>query len=294
MKKLVLALLLILAASCQRGGEKAGPASGAAKGPGIKSSKEPTPPAALAQPEPAASTSPLAGQTAAPAAAAAPAPTAPIAETLAKKEAQDVSFVSQKTLHGIKGATVTVWGFLDPEAEKEGLTRDVMLSEVKEKFKSAGIKVLTKENAAEEPGRASFFVKMDIRKRENFPVYIGIIDVSLFQYVYLGRDPSLILLSETWTTHSQPFLYSQDKLTELSREQVKSQLDRFIKDYSRAQQTEPAPVPASSEAKPQTHAEAAPAAEKSPSEKKPAAGKPPAPPPQPAAGGTAKPSGRKP
>jgi hypothetical protein len=290
MKKLVLALLLILAASCQRGGEKAGPESGAAKGPGIKSSKEPTPPAAFAQPEPAAPTSPPAGPTA----AAAAAPTAPIAETLAKKEAQDVSFVSQKTLHGIKGATVTVWGYLDPEAEKEGLTRDVLLSEVKEKFKSAGIKVLTKENAAEEPGRAAFFVKIDIRKRENFPVYIGIIDVSLFQYVYLGRDPSLILLSETWTTHSQPFLYSQEKLAELSREQVKSEVDRFIKDYSRAQQTEPAPGPASSEAKPQTHAQAAPAAEKSPSEKKPAAEKPPAPPPQPAAGGTAKPSGRKP
>ena len=306
MKKFVWWSLLILVVGCHRGGEKAGPGKagttsqeGSTAVQSVQSAEPVQTAQTAAEPAPPAA---LLGQTAETASpAAAKAPTSPIAEAVAKKEVEDVSFESQKSLKGIKEVSVMVWGFLDPEAIKAGLTQDVLFGEVKDKLEKAGIKVLKVGEPNSDAGRATFYVKLDIRKRKNFDVYIGYIDVSLFQYVYLGRNPKQILLSESWTTHSPPFLYGQENLVEFCRQQLQGEMDSFVKDYIKYSAGQKAPSAGPSKSKPAAGTEAAPSSkpsqpEKKPGEpeKKPAASEKPASAPQPAPGGTEKPAGKKP
>ena len=321
MKKLVGWALLILVVGCHQGGEKA-----ETKQPGeVKSQEGSTAVQSVqsVQPAPEEAAAPTAaapavppGQPAEPPSPAAlKAPTSPIAEAIAKKEVENISFESQKGLQGIKQIGVVVWGFMDPEAEKAGLTHEMLMSEVESKLEKIGIKVVQEGQNSEDPGRAIMYVKLDIRKRHNFPVYLGYIDVSLFQFVYLGRNPKLVLLSETWTTHSQPFLYGQENLVQFCREQVKGEMDSFIKDYAKyntgvkvpspspeavkAKPAAPAAAapsspPSQAKPKPAAPAAAAPSSPPSQAKPKPAAPEPPASAPKPAPGGAAKPAGKKP
>lgn len=290
MKKLVWWLLLILAVGCSSSGEKAEPRVGEVVSQAGSTALQSTPaepsPAPTAPAEPAQSTqpAPLAGQTAAPGPET---PKVPIAMAIAKKEVEDISWESRKALHGIKEVYLLVWGFLDPEAIKAGLTEDLLHQEVKEKLEKAGIKVLDKGITSSDPGQAAVYVKMDIRKRQTQDVYLGHIDLSLFQYMYLGRNPKLVLLAECWTTRTASFIYSKENLVQFTRMQVASEADSFVEDYVKFNPGAKAAEASPSKSKPAAGKASEPSSKPSQAEKKPAT-EPPVTAPKPAAGGTAK------
>lgn len=300
MKKLVGWMLLILVVGCSRTGDKPeqrlGEVASQAGSTAVESSQSSAPAQAEPAPVQTAQPEPLAAQTAqsGEAPSSAPPPTSPIEKALAKKQVEDVSWDSRKTLKGIKQVTLVVWGFLDPKAVEAGLTPDLLFDVVKEKLEKAGIKVLKVDEANPDPGHAHIYVKLDIRKRQTQDVYIGHMDLSLFQFMYLGRNPKLVLLSECWSTHAPSFIYDQKTLVQYCREQLQAEVDTFIKDYFLFN-----PAPKGYEtgaAKPKTPAGAktGPSAKPSPTEKKQPAPEPPAAVPKPAPGSTVKPAGKKP
>jgi hypothetical protein len=289
MKKLVCWSFLLLAMSCSKSGDKTEKRIGELTNPEGSTIVQSVQAAETVQP----AASVQEGSTVK--AASEPAPTSTITKALADKEVEDVSWNSRRTLFGIKSVTLVVWGFVDPEAVKTGLTQEVFFSVAKEKLEKAGIKVYKVGENNPDPGRAHVYVKLDVRKREKFPVYMGIMDLSLFQYVYLGRNPKQILLSETWSTHMPSFLYAQETLVEYCRVQLQGELDSFLKDYALFNPDSKAAADlSSSKSKPPADVKAAPSAKPSQTENKQPASESPATVPKPAPGNTVKPAATKP
>ena len=98
---------------------------------------------------------------------------------------------NRATLRGLKGVRVLVEK-LPPEVEQEGLKRDQVQMEVESRLRTAGIKVLTKEEAFNTLGEPFLYinVNVNIAKTES-DIYPYGIDMSLIQKVSLLRDPKL-------------------------------------------------------------------------------------------------------
>jgi hypothetical protein len=98
---------------------------------------------------------------------------------------------NRATLRGLKGVGVLVEK-LPPEVEQEGLKRDQVQMEVESRLRTAGIKVLTKEEAFNTLGEPFLYinVNVNIAKTES-DIYPYGIDMSLIQKVSLLRDPKL-------------------------------------------------------------------------------------------------------
>ena len=161
----------------------------------------------------------------------APMPTLPLSQALTDKSVKEVSYNPKEALQGLKGVSLTLWGFLDPEARDAGVDPDTLKGELEEKLRASGIPVRSFEEVDQDADYAYLFMKMDIRRQKDRPVFIGVVDISAFQFVYLGRNPSLVVKSETWATHNPPFLAEEPSLNELSRKKALEALETFSKDY---------------------------------------------------------------
>jgi len=161
----------------------------------------------------------------------APMPTLPLSQALTDKSVKEVSYNPKEALQGLKGVSVTLWGFVAPEAREAGVDYDALKSELEEKLRASGIPVRSFEEVDQDPEYAYLFVKMDIRKQGNPPVFLGAINISAFQFVYLGRNPSLVVKSETWATHKPPFLWEEESVVESARKLMFDELDIFINEY---------------------------------------------------------------
>jgi hypothetical protein len=136
---------------------------------------------------------------------------------------------NRTTLRGLKGVGVLVEK-LPPEVEQEGLKRDQLQMEVESKVRTAGIKVLTREEAFNTPGEPFLYINLNVNiAKTESDIYPYSIDLLLIQKVSLLRDPELTSYAITWSTGGVGSIGKQI-LSQL-QENVESMVDVFIKVY---------------------------------------------------------------
>jgi hypothetical protein len=133
--------------------------------------------------------------------------------------------LSRATLRGLKGVYVAVED-LDPEIERDGLTRSQIQTDVKLKLRQAGIKVLSEEEWKREKGSPYLYVNAHIMKVMN-GVYIFNITTEFIQEVHLVRNSDIKAPAAIW---SAEILGISDHVTEI-RDPAKDRVDKFIDAY---------------------------------------------------------------
>lgn len=126
----------------------------------------------------------------------------------------------RKSLKGITGFYVSVEN-LDPVIEKDGLTTNQIRTDVELRLRTAGIKVLTKEQASQAPGKPLLGIDLMIGNKQGLYPYA--LDISAHQLVRLERDPKVIVHATTWSVGSAG-------IAELSsiKDTVMDRLEEFI------------------------------------------------------------------
>ncbi len=140
----------------------------------------------------------------------------------------DFNESERATLEGIKG--IYVVEKISPEAEKDGLTGDLVRTDVELQLRKSGIRVLTKKEWLEAPGRPYLYVRVFALKYEEMPLYSVDITVAINQLVRLNRDLTVSSVAVTWSNEVNGIV--EDKKMKASvREQLKNLVDKFINDY---------------------------------------------------------------
>jgi len=134
-----------------------------------------------------------------------------------------------ESLRGLKGVWIVIEN-LEPDIEKDGLKRDQIQTDIKLKLWLAGIKVLTKEEWVNEPGRPYLYVRIGSLKDESELFYAYCTELSLCQDVYLDRNTKINIIAETWSTLVVG-LVGKDRVVDFIRDNTKDLVDEFISDY---------------------------------------------------------------
>jgi hypothetical protein len=136
---------------------------------------------------------------------------------------------NRATLRGLKGIGVLVEK-LPREVEQEGLKRDQLQMEVESKLRTAGVKVLTKEEAFNTPGEPYLYININVNiAKTEADIYPYSIDLLLIQKVSLLRDPKLTSYAITWSTGGVGSI-GKPIVGQLG-ESVNDMVDVFIKAY---------------------------------------------------------------
>ncbi len=134
------------------------------------------------------------------------------------------------TLKGLTGLHVIVER-IDPDAERDGLTRSALQTDVELKLRQAGIGIL--DARAVSPGNPYLRLNVVAVKgsTEIYPkFYIVGIELQLNQEVYLGRNPSVLTFAVTWSARGRVGVYEAGNLP-AAREPARDIVDEFIKAY---------------------------------------------------------------
>jgi hypothetical protein len=97
---------------------------------------------------------------------------------------------TRATLRGLEGVHVVVEA-LKAEAERDGLTRTQIQTDVELRLRKAGIRVFTQQEVVHIPGQPWLYVRVGTLKHPGLELYVDSIDVELRQWVYLARHPNL-------------------------------------------------------------------------------------------------------
>jgi hypothetical protein len=143
------------------------------------------------------------------------------------------TLVKRAILKGLPGVSVLVYG-LGPEAERDGLIRVQLQREVELRLRTAGIRVLTEQEARQVAGYPSLVVSL-ITLRTHDPVLENVyaigLNVQLLENVRLSRDTAIEITTPTWNSKSLIGLMGVSKLAQRVRAEVAGFVDGFISDY---------------------------------------------------------------
>ena len=136
--------------------------------------------------------------------------------------------LNKETLRGIKAMEVVVEN-LEQDIEKDGLSTSTIQTDVEQKLRMAGIKVLTEEEWIKEPGSPYLYVGVSSYKRDT-GLYAFHIEVELSQEVILYRKPDVLCPAITWACVGLTGTVGAKKVNGL-RDRIKDKIDLFINDY---------------------------------------------------------------
>ena len=131
-----------------------------------------------------------------------------------------------RSLKGLPGMQVVVEG-IPPDAERDGLYRSVLQTDVESQLKAAGITVLTEEQYQKHPAMPYLYVNVNT-VRSDPGLYAYSINISFRQKAQLLSGEIGYGVS-TWETGSIGVV-GASRLSQ-ARESVKGSVDRFIKDW---------------------------------------------------------------
>jgi Putative peptidoglycan binding domain len=150
----------------------------------------------------------------------------------------------RKTLRGLSGVWVLVER-LHPEAEQADITRRQVQTEVEQRLREGGIRVLSQPEMLSAFGRPALAVNIQIMPAENGPreLYVVHITVALKQQVLLERNMAMPAVeAATWEAAALGVV-GRDAWPRV-REDIATLVDRFIHEY-RSVNPEPAARPES-------------------------------------------------
>ena len=135
----------------------------------------------------------------------------------------DDSELSRATLEGLTGVYVLVEGF-EEVAKRAGFDKRTFQTDVELELRTAGIKVLSREESFETPGHPLLYVQLNpLHKRPNEIAAYSVI-IIFKQRALLERDPSLrVPGAATWSQGTA----GEGDISDI-REEVKDLTDIFI------------------------------------------------------------------
>ncbi len=132
-----------------------------------------------------------------------------------------------EALCDIKGFLVVVEE-LQPELEREGLSREQIQTDVETQFHTAGIKLLSREEVLRVAGNPWLYVKIIVFEPQTRGDYAFSVETSFKQNVVLMRIPPINLSgATTWRTGATGMSSDLDDI----RSTVKDQIGIFINAY---------------------------------------------------------------
>ncbi len=140
--------------------------------------------------------------------------------------AQTDSQSSRQSLRDLTGVFVLVDKLL-PDAEQDGLSSSQIQTDVEQRLKTAGIKVLTMEEMLKAPGMPTLYVDVNTLKRQD--AYSYSIEVILQQNVRLERDSRVLFIAPTWKIGAVGWVGATN-INQI-RNGISDMLDRFITAY---------------------------------------------------------------
>lgn len=108
---------------------------------------------------------------------------------------------SRATLRGLSGVEIIIED-LGEEATRVGLSKSQLQTDVEDKLRQAGIPVLTRKEALEQPGRPGLYVRLQLIPVQALEVYLLSIEVAVVQQVMLARNSTIRTVVPTWRTVS--------------------------------------------------------------------------------------------
>jgi hypothetical protein len=134
------------------------------------------------------------------------------------------------SLQGVKALFILV-EIVDPEIEKEGITREVIQSDTEQRLHKAGIKVLSKKEWLGKKGGGYLYVNINARKVSH-GIYLHGISLELVQKVLLVRNPKREVFAATWSRQ----LLGQGGYPDRIRYSVQDMVDLFLHFWAKANQ----------------------------------------------------------
>jgi hypothetical protein len=138
----------------------------------------------------------------------------------------------QLSLAGIDTLYVFVQG-LTEGAEKTGLTTEQIQTEVEDKLKQMGVRIVSEEEGLKIAGSPVLYVNISVHKRTRTAAFVYHVDVGVLQRVTLVREPRIRPMSITWNKGQLGYCPSIG-LAKSLRETVGYLMDRFQEDYQAA------------------------------------------------------------
>lgn len=135
----------------------------------------------------------------------------------------------KETLRGLKGVHVLI-ETIARDAQRDGLTRSSLQTDVELKLRTAGIRVVTSEERFEEPGWPSLYVNVNALASSTGNSYAYSIRVGLDQEVSLWRKPTIRATATTWISASVGIV-GVNRMRAAVRESVSDQVDEFLNNY---------------------------------------------------------------
>jgi hypothetical protein len=134
---------------------------------------------------------------------------------------------TRPTLRGFPGVYVVVEP-LSPQIENKELTTDQLQKDAEAKIRTAGMKILSKEEFLRTPGKPYLYVNVNISiLRTQITRYIFYVRVEFNQEVSLMKNPGTIVPAATWSTGGWGIDFSLENI----RNTVKNQVDKFVNAY---------------------------------------------------------------
>ncbi len=133
----------------------------------------------------------------------------------------------QKPLVGLKGVEVVVEG-MDPEAERLGLTRDQLKTDVELRLRKAEVRVLTMEEVVKAPGKPLLYVNVNTATKPGSPLCTYSIKVQLKTNAAVASGSKIP--GVVWHTTGYGGTCKITNITRI-RNVVGDQVDLFINDY---------------------------------------------------------------
>lgn len=149
------------------------------------------------------------------------------------------SLLERATLAGLAGIHVRVQD-LDLDAERQGLTKAALQTQVELTLRRAGIRVLTVAEWLAAPGVPRLDLHVTTQPTQRGDLYAYSIDLRLRQDVTLLRDPAIRSEATTWFRGAMGTVGPPSRLATWLRERVRDTVDEFINDYLAANPTRPA------------------------------------------------------
>ena len=147
--------------------------------------------------------------------------------------AHPASEYTVESLRGLTGVGVSVESFSSDVKDKLPFDENQIRVDVELKLRTAGIKVLSREERFNTPGMPFLYIRVHIIETSELvpdlpPVFSYNITVQLRQQVYLARNFEL-LFGSTWEKSVTDAV--DIKSVSITRDMVKNFLDQFIYDY---------------------------------------------------------------
>ena len=141
--------------------------------------------------------------------------------------AQTYLIEDRETLRGLKGFHVLVAELKD-DIKQAGLTGSILKTDVELKFRKAGIRILTRDEALLTPGKPHLFVQVRAIKLKSPRGLFYLALVSFGQDAILSRNHSIQTSLVTW---EDSFLGTTSEPLRSIREAVSDLVDEFMNDY---------------------------------------------------------------